>query len=54
MSFLGKLFGKKEKESLDEGMQKTREGFLSTRSAKPLPAKVRWMKMCLITWKTLW
>jgi fused signal recognition particle receptor len=29
MSFLGKLFGKKEKESLDEGLQKTKEGFLS-------------------------
>lgn len=29
MSFFGKLFGKKEKESLDEGLQKTREGFLS-------------------------
>jgi fused signal recognition particle receptor len=29
MSFLGKLFGKKEKESLDHGLQKTKEGFLS-------------------------
>jgi fused signal recognition particle receptor len=29
MSFLGKLFGKKEKESLNEGLQKTKEGFLS-------------------------
>lgn len=29
MSFLGKLFGKKEKETLDEGLQKTKEGFLS-------------------------
>lgn len=29
MSFLGKLFGKKEKESLDEGLQKTKEGFFS-------------------------
>lgn len=29
MGFLGKLFGKKEKESLDEGLQKTREGFFS-------------------------
>src|SRR4051794_22610070 len=29
MSFFGKLFGKKEKESLDEGLQKTKEGFLS-------------------------
>ena len=29
MSFFGKLFGKKEKESLDDGLQKTREGFLS-------------------------
>lgn len=28
MSFLGKLFGKKEKESLDEGLQKTKENFL--------------------------
>ena len=29
MSLLGKLFGKKEKESLDAGLQKTKEGFLS-------------------------
>jgi len=29
MGFFDKLFGKKEKESLDEGLQKTREGFLS-------------------------
>lgn len=28
MSFFGKLFGKKEKESLDEGLQKTKENFL--------------------------
>jgi fused signal recognition particle receptor len=29
MSFFGKLFGKKEKETLDQGMQKTREGFFA-------------------------
>lgn len=29
MNFLGKLFGKKEKESLDQGLQKTKEGFFS-------------------------
>lgn len=29
MGFLGKLFGKKEKESLDQGLQKTKTGFLS-------------------------
>jgi fused signal recognition particle receptor len=29
MSFFGKIFGKKEKESLDEGLQKTKENFLS-------------------------
>lgn len=29
MSFFGKLFGKKEKESLDQGLQKTKENFLS-------------------------
>lgn len=29
MSFFKKLFGKKEKESLDQGLQKTKEGFLS-------------------------
>jgi fused signal recognition particle receptor len=29
MGFLGKLFGKKEKEALDQGLQKTKEGFLS-------------------------
>ena len=29
MSFLGKIFGKKEKESLDQGLQKTKESFLS-------------------------
>lgn len=29
MSFLKKLFGKKEKESLDQGLQKTKEGFFN-------------------------
>ncbi len=29
MGFLGKLFGKREKESLDQGLQKTKEGFFS-------------------------
>lgn len=29
MSFLGKLFGKKEKENLNQGLQSTKEGFLS-------------------------
>jgi len=29
MSFLGKLFGKEEKESLDQGLQKTKEGFFA-------------------------
>jgi fused signal recognition particle receptor len=29
MGFFNKLFGKKEKESLDQGLQKTKEGFLS-------------------------
>jgi fused signal recognition particle receptor len=29
MSFFGKLFGKKEKENLDQGLQKTKENFLS-------------------------
>ena len=29
MGFLNKLFGKKEKESLDQGLQKTKEGFFS-------------------------
>ena len=27
--FFDKIFGKKEKESLDQGLQKTKEGFLS-------------------------
>ena len=27
MSFLGKLFGKKEQESLDHGLEKTKQGF---------------------------
>ena len=29
MGFFNKLFGKKEKESLDEGLKKTKEGFLA-------------------------
>lgn len=29
MSFFGKLFGKKEKETLDQGLQKTKENFLT-------------------------
>ncbi|HXB92934.1 MAG TPA: signal recognition particle-docking protein FtsY [Puia sp.] len=38
MGFLDKLFGKKEKESLDQGLQKTKEGFLS-RLAKAIAGK---------------
>src|ERR1700733_4062605 len=29
MGFFDKIFGKKEKESLDQGLQKTKQGFLS-------------------------
>jgi len=29
MSFFGKLFGKKEKETLDQGLQKTKDNFLT-------------------------
>ena len=29
MGFFNKLFGKKEKESLDEGLKKTKEGFFA-------------------------
>ncbi len=29
MSFLGKLFGKEEKQSLNEGLEKTKEGFFA-------------------------
>src|SRR5215217_1879785 len=32
MGFFDKLFGKKEKESLDEGLQKTKDNFLSKMS----------------------
>lgn len=38
MSFFGKLFGKKEKESLEQGLQKTKESFLS-RIAKAVTGK---------------
>ena len=38
MGFLNKLFGKKEKESLDQGLQKTKEGFL-TRLSKAVAGK---------------
>src|SRR5215210_2664701 len=38
MGFFGKLFGKKEKESLDQGLQKTKEGFL-TKITKAIAGK---------------
>jgi fused signal recognition particle receptor len=38
MGFFDKLFGKKEKESLDQGLQKTKEGFLS-RISKAIAGK---------------
>src|SRR3954468_11551531 len=38
MSFLGKLFGKKEKESLDQGLQKTKENFF-TKITKAIAGK---------------
>lgn len=38
MSFLGKLFGKKEKENLDQGLQKTKENFF-TKITKAIAGK---------------
>ena len=38
MGFLNKLFGKQEKESLDQGLQKTKEGFL-TKLSKAVAGK---------------
>ncbi|MDE1190969.1 MAG: signal recognition particle-docking protein FtsY [Arachidicoccus sp.] len=38
MSFLGKLFGRKEKESLDKGLEKTKDGFL-TKISKAVAGK---------------
>ena len=38
MSFLGKLLGKKEKETLDQGLQKTKENFL-TKITKAIAGK---------------
>lgn len=38
MSFLGKLFGRKEKESLDKGLEKTKDGFL-TKLSKAVAGK---------------
>lgn len=38
MSFLGKLFGKKEQESLDQGLEKTKQGFFE-RISKVIIAK---------------
>ncbi len=38
MNFFGKLFGKKEKESLDEGLQKTKENFF-TKISKAIAGK---------------
>src|ERR1700712_2166100 len=38
MGFFDKLFGKKEKQSLEEGLQKTREGFFS-RVSKAIAGK---------------
>jgi fused signal recognition particle receptor len=38
MSFFGKLFGKKEKESLDQGLQKTKDNFL-TKITKAIAGK---------------
>jgi fused signal recognition particle receptor len=38
MGFFGKLFGKKEKENLDQGLQKTKDGFL-TKITKAISGK---------------
>jgi len=40
MGFLNKLFGKKEKESLNQGLEKTKQGFLS-RLTKVIAGKSR-------------
>ncbi len=54
MGFFNKLFGKKEKETLDQGLQKTKEGFLAKDNQRLLPEKARLMKKCWITWKKHW
>ena len=38
MGFFDKLFGKKEKQTLDEGLQKTKEGFF-TKISKAIAGK---------------
>ena len=46
MGIFDKIFGKKEqKESLDQGLQKTKEGFFESLQ-KLLPVKVLLMKKC--------
>ena len=46
MGFFNKLFGKKEKESLDQGLQKTKEGFFA-KISKAIAGKSTVMKKCL-------
>ena len=46
MSFLGKLFGKKEKESLDQGLEKTKQGFFLNVFLKSSLVKQQWMMLC--------
>ena len=54
MGIFDKIFGKKEqKESLDQGLQKTKEGFFD-KITKALPAKALLMKKCLMILKMLW
>jgi hypothetical protein len=51
MGLFDKLFGKKEKESLDQGLQKTKDGFLS-RLTKAIAGKSTVDEEVLDTWKT--
>ena len=53
MSFLNKLFGKKEKETLDQGLQKSKENFLS-KITKAIAGKAPLMKNCLTTLRKHW
>ncbi len=50
MGFFDKIFGKKEKESLDQGLQKTKEGFLS-KITKLSQVNLPLMKRCSMTSK---
>jgi len=54
MGFFDKLFGKKEKQTLDQGLEKTKESFFAKITKAVAGVKALSTMKCSTTWKKPW